>query len=152
MYKKTDKKITLIGQFISYDDTTGMAKLMFLEFYDNNILDHSVNKKQQFTSSYLLRVDNNLKRKIYSDISKWTSPLSEKYFNVKCFTKRKNTKCFAEVYDINMKRIPIEDAMNHTVECCIKYDSYVYKSTDNNLDNITAGWCIKLKKMRITAL
>jgi hypothetical protein len=159
----SNKQINIVGQFIDYDQDTGVATMMFLDLYDTDTgyMDvHSYQKK--FTKGYLTSINEKLKSGVADVInnSDWKNPIIDnKYFNIRCFRTRNKKKYFALVYDINNKRITIEDAKNHTVRCEVKIDSYIFNNNNknNNTSNtasninkdIKAGWCIKLNKMYV---
>lgn len=148
MNKKTNNKnITIVGQFVEYDECKGDAKLMFIDSYDPDD-SHTPDIQKKFTRGYITQTNARLRSSVVVDPVEWNSPLDGSYFNVRCVRKRKQTRYFVPVYDISGKRIPIEDAQNHTVCCKVKFDSYIIVSPTDRSKKI-AGWYLQVKEMKI---
>ncbi len=155
MASELPKNIIIVhGYFVNYDKYH-RAKLMFLDDYDyedtsytNNLASNNLKlntkkffpDKMSFTKSYLTNK---------AEKTEGHNPIIDnKYFLVNC---AKNTVGYLSLKndDTRLNLAPIQDLIQHTVECDVSIKHYKFTGADKK---IVQGWNIKLLKMKLVKL
>lgn len=123
-----NKRISVKGYFVYFDDYD-RAKLMFLDDYNDE--PRSINTPD-FTKSYIC---NRSRR------SRGNNPLDGNYFFIKC----DNVKEGMGIVDGKRAMIPLQDLLQHTVECIVWINTYKFKKDGK----VIQGWNLNLDMIRV---
>lgn len=113
--------VKLYGYLVEIN--SNKMKLMFCPDYNGTAID--------FTKSFLLNKEKTING---------TSPVSDNYFYVKC------NNVLVGQFETEFK--PIEDFIQHTVECTVKIKTYNFKDKTKQL----IGWNINLLNIKLYSM
>lgn len=130
------KKIIVIRGYYLSNDKFGRAKLMFLDDYEDYRKNPTDDKKNLFTKSYFI---------YKSAHTEGYSPFTD---NDTCFyVKLAGIKICTFGID-NPRLAPIEDLIQHKVECVVEINDYKFHMGNE----ILTGWNVKLLHMKLLEL